>query len=227
MIYFEGVEDTFAQELSLLLDESIESVEITLNFLKRHKLLEEYTKDEFSLPETISSIGKECDSAERVRKYRQNNKKLQCNANVTECNTEIEKRDREKSIDIDTTYTPYQKIIDLYNEICVKLPKVIKVTENRKKSIQARFKEYGEDIEIFRTLFKKASESDFLCGVKTEWRANFDWLINQQNMTKVLEDRYINKQNQPTYVEKRNDEYFEPVETDLKFDIDESSLDGF
>lgn len=90
------------------------------------------------------------------------------------------------------TKTPYQKIINLYNEICTNLPKVMKLTESRKKSINARFKEYDENIKIFETLFNKANDSDFLCGNKSDWKANFDWLMNQQNMTKVLEDRYIN-----------------------------------
>ena len=90
------------------------------------------------------------------------------------------------------TKTPYQKIINLYNEICTNLPKVMKLTESRKKSINARFKEYDENIKIFETLFNKANDSDFLCGNKSDWKANFDWLMNQQNMAKVLEDRYIN-----------------------------------
>ena len=90
--------------------------------------------------------------------------------------------------------TPYQEIINLYNEICVKLPQVMKITDNRKKTIKARFKEYNEDISVFKELFHKVNSSDFLCGVNTNWKANFDWLMNQQNMTKVLEDRYKNKE---------------------------------
>ncbi len=91
---------------------------------------------------------------------------------------------------------PYQKIIDIYNTSCNRLLKVTKLTNNRKKVIRARYIEYEKDISIFETLFKKANESDFLCGINGEWKANFDWLLNQQNMVKVLEDRYINKHNQ-------------------------------
>ena len=53
-----------------------------------------------------------------------------------------------------------------------------------------------QDISIFETLFKKVNESDFLQGINGEWKANFDWLLKQQSMVKVLEDQYINKHNQ-------------------------------
>lgn len=91
---------------------------------------------------------------------------------------------------------PFQKIVDIYNSTCIKLPKVVRLTDNRKKAIKARYIEYEKDISIFETLFKKVNESDFLQGINGKWKANFDWLLNQQNMVKVLEDRYINKHNQ-------------------------------
>ena len=210
VLYFEGIEDNFAEELALILDENYESIEVTLNFLKRHELIEEYEKDEYSLIETISSIGKECDSAPRVRKYRKKEKTLQCNGDVTNCNTEIE-IEIEKEIDIEIKKeikVPYQEIINLYNEICLRLPRVMKCTENRKKSIKARFKEYEEDVEVFKTLFHKANESDFLCGINDRgWKGDFDWLMNQQNMAKVLEDRYVNKQVHESTQEKASFDY--------------------
>lgn len=92
--------------------------------------------------------------------------------------------------------TPYAEIVNLYNEICISLPKVVRTTDNRKTHIKARWKEYG-DIETFKTLFTKAEQSDFLTHRKPNdrnWKADFDWLINQQNMAKVLEDKYINKE---------------------------------
>lgn len=90
---------------------------------------------------------------------------------------------------------PYEKIKNLYHEICVSYPKLIKLSDNRKTAIAARFKEYNYNIEIFRTLFMKAEDSEFLKGKTTSWKADFDWLMNQSNMTKVLEDRYKNEEN--------------------------------
>lgn len=90
--------------------------------------------------------------------------------------------------------TPYEKVKDLYHEICVSYPKVLKLSDNRKKTIAARFKEYDNDIDKFKELFTKAEASDFLKGNNDRnWSANFDWLLNQTNMIKVLENKYENK----------------------------------
>jgi phage replication O-like protein O len=87
--------------------------------------------------------------------------------------------------------TPYQKIVHLYHEICISFPKVRTISEERKKHIGARYKQYGCNIEIFRELFTKAENSDFLKGINDrEWKADFDWLMNEANMAKVLEGKY-------------------------------------
>ena len=99
------------------------------------------------------------------------------------------------NVNKDDNITPYEKIKDLFHEICVSYPKVIKLSDSRKKTIKARYKEYNYDIEAFKRLFTKAEESDFLKGNNDKnWSANFDWLINPQNMIKVLENRYENKE---------------------------------
>lgn len=89
---------------------------------------------------------------------------------------------------------PYQKIKDLYNDICKSFSRVITISATRKKAIAARWKEYGENIEAFETLFKMAEESNFLKGEnERHWTATFDWLMKSANMTKVLEGNYKNK----------------------------------
>lgn len=105
-LYFESVEDDFAKEMALALDEDTENVSITLSFLQKYGLVEELKENEFSLPETINSIGSETQVAERVRKHRENQKTLQCNTLVTNCNTEKEKEidieiEIDKELDID------------------------------------------------------------------------------------------------------------------------------
>lgn len=93
VIRYEGVEETFAEELALILDEEPENVEIVIAFLKSHNLLEEYDENSFFMPEVAQNIGKESESAERVRAFRQRKaeKALQCNTAVTESNTEERK----------------------------------------------------------------------------------------------------------------------------------------
>lgn len=98
VLIYEGIEDSFAEELALDLDEDIENVKVTLLFLQSNGMLEEKGDNQYLMTETIKCIGSETASAERVRKHREEKKRkaLQCNTDVIPCNTEIEK---EKEID--------------------------------------------------------------------------------------------------------------------------------
>jgi predicted phage replisome organizer len=98
VLVYEGIEDNFAEELALELDEDIENVKVTLAFLQGNGMIEETEQDKFLMTETIKCIGSESSSAERVRKYRAKKQAaLQCNTQVTIGNTEIEK-EKEKEI---------------------------------------------------------------------------------------------------------------------------------
>lgn len=98
-LYFEGVEETFAEELALILDEDAENVKVTLLYLFDQGLIEEYKENEYLMTETAQSIDGESDSAARVRKHRlksnqsktnkQVEKALPCNGDVTPCNADV------------------------------------------------------------------------------------------------------------------------------------------
>jgi len=83
--------------------------------------------------------------------------------------------------------------VQIFNSVCIDLPKVEKITEARKKSITNRIKENSP--EILGDVFKKVAESDFLSGRKSDWKATFDWIMMPNNFIKILEDNYKNKQN--------------------------------
>jgi len=88
-------------------------------------------------------------------------------------------------------FVPYADIVELYNNICVSLNPVVKLTDKRKQSIGARYREYGCDIETFKTLFQKVQSSPFLKGDNQKgWQADFDWLMKPNNFVKVMEDKY-------------------------------------
>ena len=102
-LYFDGLEDDFASELALDLDEKEENVQITIQYLLKSGLLEMCSDEEYYLPDTKDSTGCETAVASRVRKHREK-KALQCNADVTQvkqlCNGEIEKElEKDKEID--------------------------------------------------------------------------------------------------------------------------------
>ena len=87
--------------------------------------------------------------------------------------------------------TNYQEIVDKYNEICKSFAKVMKLTDARKKSIKARLDTYSKE-EIIK-VFEKAEQSKFLKGANNRnWKADFDWLMSDRNMAKVLEGKYDN-----------------------------------
>lgn len=85
IIEFEGIEPTIQEELALKLDEDLDNVEVTLNYLKMQGLVET-NNNEFLLLDACKNIGSESESAERVRLFREREKQksLQCNESVTE-----------------------------------------------------------------------------------------------------------------------------------------------
>ena len=113
-----------------------------------------------------------------------------------------EEKEIDKDIDIReyTAATPptaprvdYISIQNLYNSICKSLPKCTSLSESRKKAIKARLAS-GYTEKDFETLFIKAEASAFLKGKnQRDWKANFDWLIKDANMAKVLDGNYDEK----------------------------------
>ena len=85
----------------------------------------------------------------------------------------------------------YNAVADLYNRICVSLPKCQSLSDKRRKHIRARLKEYS--MEQLEVAFSKAEASDFLTGKKNGFRASFDWMMKStDNLKKVLEGNYDN-----------------------------------
>lgn len=105
------------------------------------------------------------------------------------------------------TYTPdeMQEVVDAYNCLCPSLPRCTTLSDKRKKTINARFKA-GWHMDDFEEIFRAAEKSDFLSGRKGKWKAGFDWLLNENNMIKVLEGNYDNdsKRERPPGAEEEN-----------------------
>ena len=197
-IFYQGVYDTIEEELAEEFDEPVELIQQTVNFLLSNNMVSTSEDNSLYMPEAVKCVGSESDSAERVRKHRETEKMLQCNANVTECNTEKEieiEKEIEKEPEIEgENRIDYQEIVNLYNDTCVSFPKVLALSEARKKAIKARLKIYS--LEDFKKLFQMAEGSRFLKGGNDRnWSANFDWLIKDSNMAKVLEGNYEDKPN--------------------------------
>ena len=103
-IYFEGLADDLAEELSLLIDEDAEAVRMALIFLEQKKLLTTSDNYQYNLEQVPEMIGSETASTRRSRKHREFQKALQCNTNATKCNGDIE-IDKEIDKEIDNNNT--------------------------------------------------------------------------------------------------------------------------
>lgn len=104
IIDYEGIEPTFEEELSLILDEEVDNVKVTLSFLASQGLIYSSDDNSFLLPEAADRIGTESESKARVQAYRERQKGLKsvtCNKNVTECNASVTESNTDIDIDID------------------------------------------------------------------------------------------------------------------------------
>lgn len=93
-------------------------------------------------------------------------------------------------------HTP-QEIVEFYNEAIAKhnskMSKCIKLTDKRKQLIRARMGEYT--IEQIHEAITKVAVSAFCNGKgSTGWVAGFDFIFNVNNMPKILEGAYDNRQ---------------------------------
>lgn len=99
VLEFTGIEEDFADELALDIDERPDDVKVTLLFLLQYGLCECSDNIHYYLPWVAENSGSETASTQRSRECRKR-KALQCNADATEvqrlCSVEKEK---EKEID--------------------------------------------------------------------------------------------------------------------------------
>lgn len=92
------------EELAMVLDEDTNIINLMIGALQKVNAIEILDDGSFYMITMQELIGKESESAERVRKFRErrSQKALQCNNDVTNCNTEIEKDiDKKKEIEIE------------------------------------------------------------------------------------------------------------------------------
>ena len=85
-----------------------------------------------------------------------------------------------------------QQVADAFNETCVSLPRVTKLTDKRKKAIKSILKKHS--LEELKNIFKKVEYSSFLNGSSGKWSgATFDWILKESNLIKVIEGNYDDK----------------------------------
>jgi hypothetical protein len=116
--------------------------------------------------------------------------------------TKDDNKDEDKDKDVVKNKIDYQKIVERFNYLLSPpLPRVITISESRKKAIRLRIEEHGED--SIENVFQNVCSSYFLKGENGNgWKCYFDWIFNPRNYIKILEGNYAN--NTTGYSEKRN-----------------------
>lgn len=225
-LYFDGIEENFVEEMALKIDEDPENVGVTIQFLIAQGLMILCDDNEYLMTETQESIGSESDSAQRVRAHRER-KALHCNDTVTLCNTEIEIEkeieNRDRVRDKTDSKISYQLIADTFNDICKSFDRVERISDSRKEDIATACKKFG--FEQIRTAFAKAENSKFLKGEECKgdykFKANFNWIIKEENLKKILGGNF---DNEPGRTEKQSKP---PVSRNLNnFDRREYDMDS-
>ena len=111
VITWSGLEDNFAEELALDLDEKPNDVEMTLMFLLKTGLIETSDNQHFFLPYVLENTGSEGASAKRMRDFRER-QSSQCGTLPSQCDKQVTQAKRlsdgekeiekESEIEVDT-----------------------------------------------------------------------------------------------------------------------------
>ena len=106
---------------------------------------------------------------------------------------EDKEEDRDREREEEKKKIDYDGIKDAYNSLCPSLPAVKSLSDARRKAIKARLNSYT--VEDLNEAFMKAESSDFLKGKNDRnWQANFDWILKDANIAKILDGLYDNRQ---------------------------------
>ena len=161
-LFFDNLEDDFVSELALDIDEDVENVKITVQYLLKVGLLECVSDTEYSLPDAQNNTGAETAAASRMRRSRAKNELLKRN-NVTpmlqngygEIEIEIEKEleiDNKNCRLSDKSSTVVSEIVDYLNQKTGKHFR--KSITNTTRAINARIKE-GFTVDDFKSVINK------------------------------------------------------------------------
>lgn len=202
---YSGIFQDFAEEMAEEISEDVENVRITIQYLLSCGLMEQDDNTYF-LPYAAENIGSECASAERVRNYRDRQKALHCNTDVTEekrlCNVEKE-IEKEKDKDIDNMSGEIKEIVDYLNQVCG--TKYQSSSEKTKKLIRARLNEKFTVEDFKAVIDKKYFEwhddpkmSQFL-RPETLFGTKFEGYLNQKVVKGMPVKNQFNQMQQTDY----------------------------
>ena len=168
-IYFDGIEDTFAEEIALTINESPDDVIAALMILERLGLARRMSDEEILLPDVEKNTGSETKYAGKKRQYRakiaaQKRAEIERKEDIvsamsSHCPTEIEK---EKEIEIESEIereinAPAREACGIYNNVFL--------TDQEQRTLYAEigdaFRDYIDDLSSYKQSSGKEYADDF------------------------------------------------------------------
>ena len=124
-----------------------------------------------------------------------------CEPMSTQAEEEAEvEEDKDKNAGVKTSAKsspcPYQQIVDLYHEKLPMLPRVVTLSDGRKRAMKARWSNGASNMKFWMDYFDSVSESKFLTGHvdpspgRKQFVADIDFLIRESTIIKTQEGKY-------------------------------------
>jgi len=208
-LFFEGIEETFAEELALEIDESFENVQATFMFLQRVGLLEMVENDELSLTHLVENIGSETPSASRKRIQRNKEKQHLTANSVTLSQGSHKNVTTEKEIELDI-----EKELEIKTEI--KTEKNL-VRENAFESFWSLYDLKKNKVKS-KALFMKLNENDF-----EEMRTRVKNYVDNTN----VDGSYPSRMHPTTYLNNANKLWMDEVKVMAPSNNQQDDRGGF
>lgn len=156
-------------------------------------LIKHGTKQSESTEQSIGSIDKQYTKEQiyKLTKYK---------SEIVSFLDSLEVENKDERID-------YSALIKVFHELCPRLPKVVSLTDKRKRTIRARIKEHGK--QSVKDVLSKLGKSPFHNGENDRaWTATFDWIMKPDNFITMLERQDVaGVTEQQISIQKRIDEF--------------------
>lgn len=127
------------------------------------------------------------------------NKEIEEEINISSSSSEEEDTAKPISEDDEEENKFAERVVECYNRICTSYPKVENITAMRRDMITRSKKELHAGVADYVKIFTYARDNDFLKGKdgkkSKNWQPTFDWIINPQNATRILEGAFFTPKN--------------------------------
>lgn len=198
VLYYDGIEDDFAEEIALELDEETENVRMTISYLLSKGLMEKRNKYEYFLNQVSEMLGKEDESASRQRKRREKmaekrDNVTQLSDNVTQSRDNVQKCHTE--IDI-------EKHIELNKELHTEIEE-IEAGENyagERGNVILLDREYKQLRELFPNDYRERVDrlSRYIASSGKEYVSHFATIVRWAKEDEEREKKKTNAEGKPS-----------------------------